>query len=394
MDVEPTYEEVLNHMNSMEFSGMKLGIERIRDALRLFGNPEKRLKIIHIAGTNGKGSVAAMLSVMLKNAGSRVGMFTSPHLVDVRERIRINGELISKQDFKDLFLEAKAMMSELTFFELVTLMAVLHFVKQKVDRAIFESGLGGTYDATNFQNDHISVITSISLDHMHILGDSVEQIARDKCGIITEGRKVVTTSSNQRVMSIIRDAVEVKGAGLIVAGVTDLDVSLNGAFQKENAGIAVQVAKELGVPDNIIKESLLEVEWPGRAEFIEKNVLIDCAHNPAGVDALKAYVESLEYDKLVIVFAACRNKDYQEMIDRLPDHDRLIFTQSSIERRLPISAVPDDIDCIKIVDPLEALEHAKSLAGENGLVVVCGSIFLVGDIKSALAADLVHDLVS
>ncbi|MFH1064849.1 MAG: folylpolyglutamate synthase/dihydrofolate synthase family protein [Candidatus Woesearchaeota archaeon] len=394
MDVQITYDDVLKHMNSMEFSGMKLGIERIQNALALLGNPERLLKIIHITGTNGKGSVAAMLSTMLKNAGHSVGMFTSPHLVDVRERIQINDVLISKDALKETFLEAKDVLSELTFFELFTLMAVLYFVKNKVDYAIFEVGLGGTYDATNFKNSFISVITKIALDHTAILGDSVDQIAQDKCGIIKHGQKVVTTQANEQVMGVISSVARKKEAQLIVARNTDRPLSLNGQFQRENAGVAIQVAKELCIPDKVISDSLLSVRWPGRAEFIEKNVLLDCAHNPSGVDALRHYVDTLDHQRIIIVFAVSKNKDYMEMLSLLPKHDELIFTQSTVTRRLPIEDIPKGISCTRISDPIKALEHAKSISKEGDLIVVCGSIFLIGDIKAALTDKLVHDIVS
>ncbi len=378
------YESIVRFMNSMEFSGMKLGIERIRDALRMFGNPEKGLKTIHIVGTNGKGSVAAMLSKILEKAGYKVGMFTSPHLVDVRERIQVDNQMISKEDFREAFLEAKSKLAELTFFELITLMAVLHFARQKVDYTIFEAGLGGTYDATNFETSLMSVITRISLDHTNILGDTVEKITKDKCGVIKENQPVVVTHANNEVMELIRHEADVKNARLVLAEDTDYDVALKGQFQKENAGIAVKAAESLGISEDKIRAGLFEVKWPGRVEFIGKNVLLDCAHNPAGITALRKYVDTIEHDKLFIVFGVSRNKDYGQMIKLLPEHETLIFTQASITRRLPIDEVPESVECVKIRDPLDALEHAKSLAGEKDLVLVCGSIFLVGDIKAAL----------
>ncbi|MBW2968120.1 bifunctional folylpolyglutamate synthase/dihydrofolate synthase, partial [Candidatus Woesearchaeota archaeon] len=245
-----TYESIVDSMNSMEFSGMKLGIERIREALRLHGNPEAGLKIINVVGTNGKGSVTAMLSEVLRAAGYKVGMFTSPHLVDVRERIQVNGVMISKDDFKEMFLQAKTKMSDLTFFELVTMMAVLHFVREKVDYAIFEAGLGGTYDATNFETGLMTLVTKIDLDHTHILGDTVEQIAADKCGIVKKGSTVVVTHSNTPVMETIKDAISGKQARLLLAEDSKFDTLLKGQFQKENAGVAVAAAREMGINED------------------------------------------------------------------------------------------------------------------------------------------------
>jgi dihydrofolate synthase/folylpolyglutamate synthase len=385
MDLPVTYEGIVNYMNSLEFSGMKLGIERIREALQLFGNPEKRLKIIHITGTNGKGSVAAMTSKILEEAGYKVGMFTSPHLVDVRERIKIDGQDITKEDFREAFLEAKSKLLELTFFELMTLMAVLHFVKKKVDYAIFEVGLGGRYDATNFGASLVSVITKISLDHTDILGKTIAEIASDKSGIITQGQTVVTTEENKEALEAIKEEARGKKAKLIIAKRSDYPLSLKGHFQKENAGIAAEVARSLGIGEEMIRKGLLHAKWPGRFEYLEKNILLDCAHNPDAIIALRKDVETLKYDKLVIVFAVSRNKDYNQMLRLLPKHHKLIFTQTSVTRRLQIDDIPEGVECVKIREPVKALEYAKSIAGEKDLILVCGSIFLVGDLKKALS---------
>ncbi|MBW2971712.1 bifunctional folylpolyglutamate synthase/dihydrofolate synthase [Candidatus Woesearchaeota archaeon] len=388
------YDSIVKYMNSMEFSGMKLGIERIREALQMFGNPEKNLKVIHIVGTNGKGSVAAMISQILREAGHKVGMFTSPHLVDVRERIQIDGKMISKEEFREAFLDAKSKLSDLTFFELVTLMAVLYFSKQKVDYAVFEAGLGGTYDATNFETSLMSVVTRISLDHTHILGDTEEKIAQDKCGIIKKNQPVVVTHANNKVMYVIEKAAKEKNARLVIAQDTDYNTSLKGQFQKENAGIAVKAAEELGIKGETIKKALQHVKWPGRVEFIEHNILLDCAHNPAGITALREYVETLDYEKLFIVFGVCKNKDYLNMLTLLPKHEELIFTQASVARRLPIDEIPEGLRCTKIREPLAALEHAKKRAGKKDLILVCGSIFLIGDIKAALTPEPVSNLIA
>jgi dihydrofolate synthase/folylpolyglutamate synthase len=384
MDLPVTYDGIVSYMNSLEFSGMKLGIERIKEALKLFGNPEKKLKIIHITGTNGKGSVAAMTSSVLLEAGYTVGMYTSPHLVDVRERIQVNGSKITEEEFREAFLEAKSKLVGLTFFELLTLMAVLHFAKKKVDYAVIEVGLGGTYDATNFDNSLVSAITKISLDHTDILGETVEEIARDKSGIIKQGQTVVTTAANTAVMQIIKDAAAAKKAKLVIAAPTEYPLSLKGQFQKQNAGIVVEVAGALGVKEDVIKKGLLAAKWPGRIEYLEKNILLDAAHNAGGITALSEYVETLKYDKLIIVFAVSKNKDYETMLGLLPKYDMLIFTQSTIARRLPIEEIPPELECVKIREPAEALKYAKSVAGAKDLILVCGSIFLIGDIKKEI----------
>ncbi len=394
MTTTVTYESILHFMNSMEFSGMKLGIERIREALRLHGNPEAGLKIINVVGTNGKGSVTSMLAKILEESGFKVGMFTSPHLVDVRERIQINGSMISKDDFREMFLEAKSTISDLTFFELVTLMAVLYFVREKVEYAIFEAGLGGTYDATNFESGIMTLVTRIALDHTHILGNTVEKIAADKCGVVKQGETVVITYANNDIIQVIKDSISDKNVKLMIADDSEFDVSLHGKFQKENAGVAVSAARELGIDNAVIQQGLKEVKWPGRVEYIDKNVLVDCAHNPSGINALADYLGGLDYEKLYLVFGVSKNKDYANMIKSLPSHEKLIFTQSTVSRRLSIDDIPVGLECEKVRDPLLALERAKELAGEKDLVVVCGSIFLIGDIKAALMPNLVKNVVA
>jgi len=325
-----------------------------------------------------------MTSSVLMQAGYSVGMYTSPHLVDVRERIQVNGSKISEEEFRDTFVDGKSKLVGLTFFELLTLMAVLHFVKKKVDYAIFEVGLGGTYDATNFDTTFMSAITKISLDHLDVLGKSVEEIARDKCGIIKQGQTVVTTSANTEVMEIIKQTAAAKKAKLVVAAPTEYPLALKGQFQKQNAGIVVEVTRALGVPDDVIKKGLLAAKWPGRVEYLEKNILMDSAHNPGGITALSEYVKTLKYSKLIIVFAVSKNKDYERMLTLLPKYDALIFTQSTVVRRLPIEEIPPELECVKIREPLEALRHAKSMAGAKDLILVCGSIFLIGDVKRGM----------
>ncbi|MBW2965270.1 bifunctional folylpolyglutamate synthase/dihydrofolate synthase [Candidatus Woesearchaeota archaeon] len=384
MEYPVTYDSIVQYMNSLEFAGMKLGLTRMRNALKIHGNPDKKLKIIHIAGTNGKGSVAAMTAKILQTAGYKVGLFTSPHLVDVRERIRVNWTPISKDEFREAFVRAKDKSEDLTFFELITLMAVMHFVQRKVDYAVFEVGLGGTYDATNFEQSLMSVITRIGLDHTDMLGETIQQIAQEKCNIIKPGQTVVTTSANSDVMDVIDRTAHDKGCRLVVAEESSYPTGLKGQFQKQNAGIAVAIAKELGVSEENIKKGLLDAEWPGRIEWYGKNVLMDSAHNIPGLKALVDYVSTLKYEKLFIVFAVSRNKKYNEMLKILPPHEELIFTQTSVTRRLPVEDIPKDLECKKVRDPVDALAYAKSRAGKNDLVLVCGSIFLVADIKAAL----------
>ncbi|MFC1722571.1 glutamate ligase domain-containing protein [Nanoarchaeota archaeon] len=190
---------------------------------------------------------------------------------------------------------------------------------------------------------------------------------------------IVTTTGNKQVTEIIEKRVAVQGARLLVVGKTLHPVGMLGEFQKENGGVAEAVCLQLGVSDDAIATGLREARWPGRVEWFEKNILVDCAHNPMGIKALSEYVSGLEYDKLVVLFAVTLNKDYKRMLNLLPECDELVCTESTIERKVPVEDI--DVDCVKIKDFKEAYEYCKNKVGEKDLLLVCGSIFLVGDLK-------------
>lgn len=365
--------------------GINPTLEYIKKILTLFDNPQKNFKSIHIVGTNGKGSVCAMLSNILSKAGLKVGRYTSPHLVDVRERIVINDQMISKEDFMRLVLliqeKKKSVGITLTFFEIMTTLCFLYFSEQKVDYAIIEAGLGGTWDATNVILPKICVITSISIDHTEYLGNTVEEITKDKCGIIKPGSLVVT-KKDQPCMSIIKEKIKEESGKLLLSTPYLGANGLAGDFQKENAGIAYTVAQFLNIPHAIIQEGIATTTWPGRCQFIEKNILVDGAHNLGGIKALAQYVNSIrsQYTNLTILFGVGKKKQWREMIAALPDHDLLIVTQSTNEEALDPGEIGEGMI---IPDFKEALESAKKLTPQ-GLIVICGSLYLIGDVMHVL----------
>jgi dihydrofolate synthase/folylpolyglutamate synthase len=275
---------------TIERKAKDFGLEGVKKFLSIIGNPEKRLKIIHVAGTNGKGSVCAMISSVLDEAGFKVGMFTSPHLIKVNERIRINDELISDENFKriaDFIYETEKKNNvSLTFFETLTVMAFIYFNEKKVDYAVMETGMGGRLDATNVSKPIISVITNIGLEHKDVLGNTIKEIANEKAGIIKPNTTVVT-STKGKALSVIENIAEKHNSKLVVAKkLSNIELRLKGEYQKENASTAFAVLKELGLNEDIILKGLKKAYWPGRFEFMDGNILLDCAHNPDGMKAL------------------------------------------------------------------------------------------------------------
>lgn len=357
--------------------GIKPGLESITAVLDKLGNPHRRLRVIHVAGTNGKGSTSAMIASVLKHAGFKVGLYTSPHLVDYRERMQIGGEMISEYDIVRFIEKIEALGIPLTFFEFTTAIALLYFAHNDVDFVVLEVGLGGSWDATNVCDAEIAVFTSIGLDHTRILGDSIDLIAKDKCGIIKPSSKVVVGEDNN-ALDLIREISQ--GHDFYVAPKFSGRISLAGEFQKDNAGIAAKVCGLLGVEDKFIKVGVANTHWPGRLQFIDKNILFDCAHNPDAVGVVKDYVKSLDFDRLIVVFGVLADKDYRRMIKLLPKPDFLILTTPDSDRALDPVELAHDGECAVVESPEEALRFAKEIALENDLIFVTGSIFLVGDL--------------
>ena len=370
------YEEMLDWLYNLRRFGIKPGLEKIAEVMEKLGNPHDKLRIIHVAGTNGKGSVCAMIESILRKNGFKVGMFISPHLVDFRERLQVNRELISKEEVMRLVNKINGTGVELTFFELTTAAAFLYFYEQKVDYAVIEVGMGGRFDATNIvKNPVATVITSLSLDHTQWLGDTLDKITREKAGIIKEKVPLFTCVDSD----VIRNVCIEKNSPFILVE-DEENTNMNGLFQRSNAGLAAAVARHMKVPENEIKEGLLSVSWPARLEFIEKNILLDCAHNPEGIEKLTEFVNTLNYDKLIVIFGVMKDKNYQEMLSRLPDC-KMILTKPKIDR----SADPVDLknfcnNAAVIEDVAVAYEQAKKIAGKNDLIVICGSCYLAGEL--------------
>ncbi len=420
-----TYEEAIEFINSAAVFGSKLGLANITALLELLGNPQEGMKIVHVAGTNGKGSVCAYTARILMEAGYRTGLFTSPYLEKFTERIQVDFKNIPDELLVEYVMKIKDIikvmtergMNHPTFFELNTAIAFMYFKNSKCDAVVLETGLGGRFDSTNVIRDPlVSVITTISFDHMKILGDTIEKIAFEKAGIIKEGRPVVVYGNNppgavdvinkkaEEMNSPVYFAnfeliknIEVTKTGYIFDydNAKGLEINMLGRHQIKNACLAYETAKILSLnglsisPDNI-KGGLENTKWPGRIEIISEKPLIICdaTHNPEGATVLKEALEERFPDKrTVFVMGVMKDKEYEKMAQVIlkgaygavaarPDWHRALDEKvllQTIKRYCKNSFSDDTIKA--------AIDRAIRMAGEDGLVCTTGSLYYVADVK-------------
>ena len=377
---------------------ISLELDRIRAVLKLLGNPQNELKIIHVAGTNGKGSVCAMLNSILIEAGFKVGLFTSPHLVQYTERIKINGIDISCDDFYHITKRIVALAEKndihLTEFEILTAVMYEYFAKNNVDYAIVEVGLGGRFDATNVINSPVlSIITSISFDHTERLGDSTEKIAFEKAGIIKENCPVLFDKENSGAEVLKKTAKEKsakvyypKEAKIVYNGKNYIEyegkfyeLNLMGKYQKNNAALAICAAKILNTDEKYIEEGLKNVKWSCRFEYIKgKNLLIDGCHNPDGAKKLR---ESLDFYfpnlNRIFVYTSLKNKDFKAVQKELfKDGDTIYHYDMKDDKFLGISDIKNAVKSIDIKELMDLTENKE----QKDLLIICGSLYAIGDI--------------
>ena len=371
-----------------EYRSIRYDLRNMRALAAALGNPQKAFRCVLIAGTNGKGSVAQLLSSMMPEAG----LYTSPHLVRLNERIRIGTQQISDDDLKRVFEEVKHAASEArdllyppTYFELVTAMAFRYF-RDRVTFAILEVGLGGRLDATNIVEQDVSIITSIGLDHQQFLGDTIEQIAAEKAGIIKQSEPVIVGPTAD--LPAIRSKA---GDRLIVARAEDvqrysgLRPQLLGRHQTENIAVAVRAAEFLGLSEPAIVSGVNTTTWPGRLEKIGR-FLLDGAHNVAAAMALAAFLKEFYSEGVWIIFGVMADKQYAEMIEILKPHaQKFIFTRTQSSRS------KDPLDLRQLIpgsdvssNVSEAIQTARLQAPAEATVVVCGSLYLVGEARQIL----------
>jgi dihydrofolate synthase / folylpolyglutamate synthase len=375
------FNKSVEYIYSLERTKGRYDLKYIVEFLNKLDNPQNDLKCVHVAGTNGKGSTCAMINQGLIEAGHKVGFFSSPHLVRFNERIKVNNKDISDEDLDRFAEEIKKLQEklgiDLSFFEAAVVIAYLYFKEKKVDYVVLEVGLGGRLDATNTCKPVISVITSIAMDHMHMLGETIEEIAGEKAGIIKENVKIVTSAS-EKALEIVQKVAYDKNCSLVMSGDKDLELGLKGKYQKENGSLAYSVLWELDISEEAIIRGLKNARWKGRFDFIEDNVLVDCAHN---VDGVKAVVDSVkELNKeVVLIFGVCDNKDVKGMVKELNrlDLKKVIVTRSKIERAMDAEELKSYFsDAVVKEDLKKSIEYAKQL---GCLVLVLGSIYLIGE---------------
>ncbi len=416
------YKETLEYISSINWKGSVLGLSRIRDLLDLLGNPQKDLKFIHIAGTNGKGSTAAFLSSVLIEAGYKVGLFTSPYIEVFNERMQINNTNISDEELAEITTYirpfADSMEDKATEFELNTAICMEYFKRNSCDIVVLEVGMGGELDSTNvIDSPEAAVITAIGLDHTEELGDTVEKIAKTKAGIIKEGCSAVLCKQAESVMDVIRnrcdevhvtldisepDKVEflslsIDGQKFRYPGFEELEIPLIGSYQLENVALAlktIEVMQKRGweISNEAIIKGLKNTRWPGRFEVILRDPLfiVDGAHNPHGIRATSASIKAVFEDpKLVFIFGVMADKDYPDMLDQIlpmasevccvtPDNPRALKADrlAEIIRESGVPATPYETIG-------EAVEGAISKAKEQETdVIALGSLYMIGDIKS------------
>ena len=412
-----TYRDTLEYLSTFNRMGIRLGLGPIRRLLGRLDNPQDRFPSVLIAGTNGKGSVAAMTASILTAGGFKTGLYTSPDLIDFRERIRINGRMISRSEVEICTTAVKGQIREaVSYFEFLTAMAFVHFHRQKVDIAVLEIGLGGRLDATNVVMPLVSIITNISLEHSEYLGDTLVEIAREKGGIIKQGGRCLTAAGQKPVVGALEEICRKKGATLYRLGreiraIAHRDGTfsyrgigerrerlicpLAGRHQIKNAALAlgaVELIAEAGfrVDGRTVTEGLKRTQWEGRLEILRRSpmLLVDGAHNPAGVAALcRVLKNAFPRRRLFLLFGVLGDKDYRTMARRLfPLAERVFLTRPDSERALPLDVLlpvarrfHPDIDVVE--NPGDALKRALSLAGKEDLVCAAGSLYLVGEIK-------------
>ncbi len=391
-----TYQEAVRWLYALEPRGVRLELDRMRAALKLAGNPERGMKFVHVAGTNGKGSVCAMIERGLRAAGYRTGLYTSPHLHRFVERIRVNGRPMSETMLARRATKLRAMLERkdapaLTFFEVATLLAFETFRAAGCDVVVLEVGLGGRLDATNVVTPLLTVITHIAFDHMQYLGNTLPRIAREKAGIVKRGVPLVLGVREKGARAAIERVAKAKHAQIITPGVLpSLRVALRGAHQRENAAIAVTTLQQLRtrglkIPPRAIESALGSVKWPARLELVRgaPSMLFDAAHNPDGCTALAEHLKEMHAKRVVLLFAAMSDKDHEAMLAPLaPLVASIIYTRPDTPR----AAAPTTLARVRrglvIPSPSTALRRARTLAGKDGLVVVAGSIYLLAEVRA------------
>lgn len=389
------FQEALDWLNDSQFTGIKLGLENTFRLLKATGNPQERLRFLHIAGTNGKGSVCAMLDSCLRVAGHKTGLYTSPHLVDFRERIRVDGVMISPQETAEgltrLRQAAQDWDHKPTYFELSTVLALDHFERSGCDVVVLETGMGGRLDSTNVVTPLVSVITPIAMDHMAWLGDSITRIASEKAGIIKPGAPVVSSPQEPDATEVLSaKSASVASPIRFIESPVDIPVALPGIHQLWNAAVAIAAIEASGLkcPPEAIAKGLASVKWPARFQRVGERIIVDGAHNEHSAEALlSTWHDVFGQQEATIVFGALRDKEYGVMLRILEKvAGEFLFVPVRSERS-------EDPGVLKAQSALPSREFsdlptAIKVAMDTTLpVLITGSLFLAGEALEKLAEE-------
>ena len=410
--------EVEEWLHSRIGLNFRSGLGRMQRAVDLLGNPEKTYPIIHVTGTNGKGSTIAFMRELFVAHGKKVGTFTSPHIISIHDRICINGQPIADEDFVRMANQVKEMEKtllethdQLSFFELLTLIALLYFKEQGVDLVLLEVGIGGLLDTTNVVTGEIAVIAPIGLDHQETLGDSLEEIAEQKAGIFKAGRKAVIAKLAPEAELVCQKRARESDVDLYQAGreftlnagdfssslarFSQLEIGLEGAYQQENAALALETfllfmaPREEGVEEELVRQALKETHWAGRLERIRPQIYLDGAHNLPALTRLVEFIqgEIQQGYQVHVLFGALKRKDYQGMLayltEQLPQVELKVTGfdyQGSLEE--------SDVSGYKLVDSYrDFISKFEENANNQDLLFVTGSLYFISEVRAGLVGD-------
>ena len=407
-----TYAEAIEFLYQLRWFGTKLGLTHTLQLAAVAGNPHERLRFIHVAGTNGKGSVCAMLESIYRASGLRVGLFTSPHLVRFGERIQVDRKLISEDEVVRLVGRLQGCLKQFpegdhpTFFEVITVMALIYFAEQQCDLVIWETGMGGRLDATNIVTPLASVITNIQFDHEKWLGTTIKAIAAEKAGIIKRGVPVFSAATEPDAVCVINETARRQSASFTLVSPNDclaspldkLDLSLAGFHQKANAMLALAVARGLApvmpVSEEQIRAGLARVSWPGRFQKIDTDdgriFILDGAHNVAGAEALAHTLrQSFKEARITLILGILDDKNWARMCGILaPLASRVLVVPVKSERTASaagLAAECNRANAAAEVLACDSLDQALDLSQKDKLVVIAGSLYLVGEALSVFS---------
>lgn len=422
------YREAVTWLENRNIPLGEFTLDNIKELLKIFDKPQDKLKIIHITGTNGKGSVASFIASALRENAYKVGKFTSPYITNIREEIEINNEEISEEDFAKLATEVREKVEELdekkifvSGFEILTSIAYIYFARNNLDFAVMEVGMGGRVDATNVMEKSIPVFCHISLDHANILGDTIGKIAHEKGGIIKENSQVfsypqdeearaelkkLSKEKNSSFYEFSQDEVEIlssneEGNVFNFRDHKNVEISLIGDHQALNASLALMVLdflkKDYGLDEEKIKEGLKKAKNLGRTECLSKDplIIIDGSHNLDSIERIEESVKKFSYNKLILGFSLLKDKDHDHILKKIENiADKIVLTEIDSDRHTDLKELEAEFkkfskkEIYPIKNREEAVEKTLSLAGEGDMILWCGSLYLIKDIRKIILEKL------